>query len=148
MIGPLFRLVALASLPLAPLCVGERCTGDAMFVLDGSGSMAEMGFNQIGTPRISEARKVLRKALPPVAAMRRLGLIVPVIGYKGRGEHSSWENRDHTDAVSVARCLADDTGGLYVSAETEAQLVAALRVTLGCNVLGTLAPIPRSKDDS
>jgi Ca-activated chloride channel family protein len=215
--------------PVAPLQAGERCTEDAMIVFDGSGSMAEIGFNQIGTPRISEARAALRRALPPIASMRRLGLViygpggdrtcrnidlrfgpqwraapriqaevdalrpaggtplteavrraaealdytrqpgtvvlvtdgketcqgtpcqlaatlaadapgltVHVIGYKVRGDHFSWENPDYEDATSVARCLADYTGGHYVSAETVEQLIGALRVTLGCNVLGAL----------
>ena len=41
-------------------------------------------------------------------------------------------------ATTVARCLADRTGGRYVRAETVDELIGALRVTLGCNVLGAL----------
>jgi Ca-activated chloride channel family protein len=205
----------------------QGCAEDAMIVFDGSGSMAEIGFNQIGVPRISEARAAIRRVLPEVAALRRIGLVtygpggdrtcrnldlrfppqwraaprviaeidalrpaggtpltagvmmaaealefrrkpgtvvlvtdgdetcggapcqlaatlaaeapgltVHVIGFKVRGRHFSWENPDYTDAVSVARCMADRTGGRYVRAETLDALIGALRVTLGCNVFG------------
>jgi Ca-activated chloride channel family protein len=225
----LLRLLSVLALAAAPLAAGERCTEDAMIVFDGSGSMAEIGFNQIGVPRISEARAALREALPGIAPSRRLGLViygpggdrtcgnislrftpqwdaaprivaevealrpaggtplteavrqaaevldwrnrpgavvlvtdgketcsgapcqlaaefaatapgltVHIIGYKVRGDHFGWESTDYAEAVSVARCLAEGTGGQYVSAETVDELVAALRVTLGCNVLGAL----------
>ncbi|MCC1493921.1 VWA domain-containing protein [Cognatishimia sp. F0-27] len=197
-----------------------------MIVFDGSGSMAEIGFNLIGTPRITEAREALHTAIPPIAEARRLGLViygpggdgicsnidmrfgpqwkaaprilgdvdalrpvggtpltesvrlaaealdyrnqpgaivlvtdgdetcggapcqlaaefaadapgltVHVIGFKVRGKHFGWDDGlDYKDAVSVARCLADQTGGQYLSAETVPELVGALRVTLGCSV--------------
>ena len=37
---------------------------------------------------------------------------------------------------TVAKCLADRTGGLYVSTETVDELADALRVTLGCALIG------------
>jgi len=175
------------------------CTEDAMIVFDGSGSMAEMGFNQIDEPRIFEARKALRTAMPQVEPFRRIGLIVygpggaggvgecsgielrfgprvdaataviasidalepegrtalteavalaadlsgtgvtvHVIGFKVRGEHFGWQSQGETDynnSVSVAKCLAEQTGGEYVSAETVEELVAAMNRTLGCNLL-------------
>ena len=206
------------------------CTEDAMIVFDGSGSMAEMGFNQIDEPRIFEARKALRTAMPQVEPFRRIGLIVygpggaggvgecsgielrfgprvdaataviasidalepegrtalteavalaaqtlgapnnpgtvvlvtdgketcggqpcalaadlsgtgvtvHVIGFKVRGEHFGWQSQGDTDynnSVSVAKCLAEQTGGEYVSAETVEELVAAMNRTLGCNLL-------------
>ncbi|QFS84211.1 von Willebrand factor type A domain protein [Roseivivax sp. THAF40] len=234
----LTRAVALAaSLGLSmPGWASELCTEDAMIVFDGSGSMAETGFNQIGKPRIFEARRAVREAVPGIAEARRLGLViygpgragepgiscksvdirfgpqwqaaapiidavdglapagdtpltaaiataadvldyrdrpgaivlvtdgketcggtpcllaaelaadaadltVHVIGYKVRGDFFSWEsqNNQYEDAETVARCLADRTGGKYVSAETVSELVAALRVTLGCNVYGASA---------
>ena len=64
------------SLAATSLPASELCTEDAMIVFDGSGSMAEMGFNGIDTPRIFEAREAMRKALPEIAEMRRLGLII------------------------------------------------------------------------
>lgn len=206
----------------------DLCTEDAMIVFDGSGSMAEMGFNDISEPRIFEAREALREALPQIAEMRRLGLLiygpngrnecsgvdlrfgpienaapriledvdalepegktaltdavrraagalnyqqqpatvvlvtdgketcggapcrlatelqtngynvtVHVIGFKVRGDFFDWSraSNQYNDADAVSRCLADTTGGKYVRAETLDELVAALRVTLGCNVL-------------
>lgn len=211
-----------------PVWAGESCTEDAMIVFDGSGSMAEMGFNAIGEPRIVQARQAMRQVLPDIAVLRRLGLViygpggdrtcrnvdlrltpqwqadapiiseieglrpaggtaltdgvrlaaetldyrnvpgavvlvtdgketcggtpcqlaaelareapgltVHVIGFKVRGDHWDWSMPD-APGESVARCLADDTGGQYLSAETVDELVGALRVTLGCNVFGSL----------
>lgn len=37
-----------------------------------------------------------------------------------------------TDGIFEARCLADENGGLYISAETTDELIAALKKTLGC----------------
>ncbi len=54
----------------------ETCTSDAMIVFDGSGSMAEMGFNDINEPRIFEARQAMAEAIPQIAQTRRLGLVV------------------------------------------------------------------------
>ena len=223
------RPLLIAALCIAtPLGAQETCAPDAMIVFDGSGSMAELGFNQIGEPRIFEARQAMRRALPPIARNRNLGLIVygpdgadectgvvthfapqpdaaeaiiatvdalvpeggtaltqavrtaadvldhrnragaivvvtdgketcggapcrlatelatesldltvHVIGFKVRGEHFAWQSEgasDYSDAVTVSRCLADETGGHYVSAETLDDLITALEKTLGCNV--------------
>ncbi|WP_417210644.1 vWA domain-containing protein [Antarctobacter sp.] len=208
---------------------GESCTEDAMIVFDGSGSMAEIGYNAIGVPRISEARTAMRRVIPSIATVRRLGLViygpsgdrtcentdlrfspqwqagpriiadvdalrpaggtsltesvrraaetldytrqpgtvvlvtdgketcggapclladeiaavapgltVHVIGFKVRSDHFDWAKPDDPGVTTVARCLADRTGGRYVSAETVDQLIGALRTTLGCNVLGAL----------
>ncbi len=213
---------------------GESCTEDAMIVFDGSGSMAEMGFNKIGVPRISEARQALHDVLPRIASVRRLGLViygpggdrtcrntelrfgpqwdaapritaevdallpvggtpltegvrlaaetleyrsepgaivlitdgdetcggepcqlaaelaadgadltVHVIGFKVRSSHFSWEDKAESTVVSVARCLADRTGGQYLSAETVEDLVDALQVTLGCQIYGQMSVRPR-----
>ena len=156
------------------------CTDDAMIVFDGSGSMAEMGFNQIDEPRIFEARRAMRTVMPQVEPCRRIGLIVyakalgapekpgtvvlvtdgketcggttcalaaelsgtgltvHVIGFKVRGEHFGWQSQGETDyvnSVSIVQCLATQTGGEYVSAETVDDLIAAMNRTLGCNLL-------------
>lgn len=66
------------------------------------------------------------------------GVTLHVIGFKVRGSHFSWETtkaNDYTDAEAPSRCLADRTGGVYVRAETLDELKAALRTTLGCNVM-------------
>lgn len=207
----------------------DNCAADAMIVFDGSGSMAEMGFNDINEPRIFEARRAVSETIPEIAANRRLGLVVygpegvdecsglnvrfppmanaakpvidavnalepsgstpltdavklaadaldyqnrpaaivlvtdgketcggqpcmlatdlanegadatvHVIGFKVRGTFFSWDresDNDYNVSESVARCLADRTGGTYTNAETLDQLIAALRATLGCQLL-------------
>jgi len=212
-----------------PAIASEDCSADAMIVFDGSGSMAEMGFNDIKEPRIFEARRAMAEAIPRIAEVRRLGLVVygpngvdectgletrfpplanaadpiinavdtlepagstplteavrlaaqtldyknkpatillvtdgketcggmpcalaaelaaegvsttvHVIGFKVRGSFFSWDRQSENDyniAESPARCLADRTGGTYASAETLDQLIAAMRVALGCNIL-------------
>ncbi len=70
-------------------------------------------------------------------------LTVHVIGFKVRSDFFSWdspEQEGYTDGTTVAQCLADRTGGRYVSAETVDELVAALQVTLGCQVIGLSRP--------
>ena len=62
-------------------------------------------------------------------------LTIHVIGFKVRGDHFSWESQggsDYSQAVTVARCLADATAGEYFSAESVDELAEALIVTLGC----------------
>jgi len=64
---------------------------------------------------------------------------VHVIGFRVRGAFFEPQSRDAGDFFptdSPARCLADETGGEYVAAETLDQLIAALRETLGCLVIG------------
>ncbi|MEL7164588.1 MAG: VWA domain-containing protein [Pseudomonadota bacterium] len=226
------RTAALAALAMATVFgpsarADNTCTNDAMIVFDGSGSMAEMGFNLIDEPRIFEARRALADVLPEIAVQRRLGLLiygpggadtcsgvdlrfapvenaaaritnavealqptgdtaltvavdtaaelllerqsggtvllvtdgketcggapcalaaelsgkditVHVIGFKVRGEFFAWGEQageEYRNSETVARCLADRTGGLYVGAETVQDLIAAFRKTLGCKVL-------------
>lgn len=72
-----FRLLPLALLLTSPgYAEPEHCAPDTMIVFDGSGSMAEMGFNDIGEPRIFEARRAVREVVPAVSPLRRLGLII------------------------------------------------------------------------
>ena len=205
----------------------ETCAPDAMLVFDGSGSMAEMGFNYIDEPRIFEARRAVGQVLPEVDAFRRIGLIiygpggvdsctgidlrlapapraaarilrdiealspggdtalteavalaarqldyrsrpgtivlvtdgketcggapcqlatelaregaaltVHVIGFKVRGDRFSFDrDSDYAHSASVARCLAEQTGGHYHNTETAEELIDALRRTLGCQLL-------------
>jgi Ca-activated chloride channel family protein len=40
----------------------------------------------------------------------------------------------------VERCLADETGGIFATAETTEQLASALSETLGCPAVTYLAP--------
>ena len=71
-------IAALGALSLTPssLTASENCTEDAMLVFDGSGSMSEMGFNELAEPRIFEARRAIREAIPQVTPFRRVGLIL------------------------------------------------------------------------
>lgn len=66
-------------------------------------------------------------------------LTVHVIGFKVRDDHVGWDDpqtEGHERRVTVARCLADRTGGTYASAETLDELTEALTRTLGCQLIG------------
>ena len=212
----------------APTLAAGDCFEDAMIVFDGSGSMAETGFNQLDEPRIFEARRAIHDAVPPIAAVRRLGLViygpggadgctgltvavppradaaaeiiarvealqptgdtaltdavalaaetldvrnrpgsivlitdgketcggapcqlaaelaadapgltVHVIGFRVRGDFFAWGDTEdlYTEADTVAQCLAERTGGMYVRTESVDELIAALLRTLGCAAL-------------
>jgi Ca-activated chloride channel family protein len=224
----LSALVALG-IGVSPAQAQSACSRDAMVVFDGSGSMAEMGFNLLDEPRIHDARRAMHTVMPQVAPVRRMGLItygpgamsscdsvrlrfapeadaadrmisevdrlqpegetpltdaiaqaaavldykqkpgvivlvtdgketcggapcalaadlargvdmtVHVIGFRVRGEHFIWPDQPLDATVEpVARCLADETGGLYVHAETLDELISALRQTLGCPIYSDL----------
>jgi Ca-activated chloride channel family protein len=68
------------------------------------------------------------------------GVTVHVIGYR---------LTSMTGAVApfVERCLADETGGIFATAETTEQLAAALSETLGCPAVTLLQPTRSAKDD-
>lgn len=226
MMKPILNALVVACLGVNPAAAQQTCTRDAMVVFDGSGSMAEMGFNLLDEPRIFDARRAVRRVMPQVAPARRLGLVtygfgrrescasvvvrfppepdaadriiaeidrlhpagetplteaiaaaaqvldyenkpgeivlvtdgketcggspcqlaadlaagadmtVHVIGFRVRGEHFAWPDQPQDSYIEpVARCLADRTGGMYVSAETLDDLIGALRQTLGCQIL-------------
>lgn len=64
---------------------------------------------------------------------------IHVIGFKVVGDFFSWNSPDvksYTEGKTVAKCLSDQTGGLFVSTETVDELVDALRQTLGCALIG------------
>ncbi|MEM8577052.1 MAG: VWA domain-containing protein [Pseudomonadota bacterium] len=71
-------------------------------------------------------------------------LTVHVIGFRVRGTFFGWEGTDTNPepepVESVARCLADQTGGLYLGTESTDQLIAALNQTLGCPMFSALVP--------
>jgi len=63
----------------------------------------------------------------------------------------SWDNPEQEDVGAgntVSKCLSDRTGGLYVSTETVDELADALRVTMGCALIGQTVPriSPKAKD--
>jgi Ca-activated chloride channel homolog len=57
-------------------------------------------------------------------------LTIHVIGF--RMKNFSWTGEQ---SILDVKCLADQTGGLYVSADTEQELTEALEKTLGCPML-------------
>ena len=77
-------------------------------------------------------------ALGARLAAERPGLIVHVIGFRVVYDPFSWNSPEaqDLDGETVAKCLPDATGGLFVSTGTVDELADALRVTLGCVVVG------------
>ncbi len=71
-------------------------------------------------------------------------ITVHVIGFKLRGRHFAFPggkgDQEYSAGITVARCLADQTGGIYTSSETVSDLIGALQQTLGCAVYGAVAP--------
>jgi Ca-activated chloride channel family protein len=67
-------------------------------------------------------------------------LTIHVVGFKVRFDFFSWDNPEQGAAGqdTVAKCLAEKTGGTYSSTETVDELVAALNDTLGCALIGRL----------
>lgn len=65
-------------------------------------------------------------------------LTIHVIGFRASVDFFAWNNpeQDPHAAATVARCLADATGGTFVTTETVDELTEALRATLGCPVIG------------
>jgi Ca-activated chloride channel family protein len=68
--------VLLSATAVSPADPAQTCSEDAMIVFDGSGSMAEMGFNDIDEPRIFDARRAVARTIPEIARNRRIGLLV------------------------------------------------------------------------
>lgn len=78
-------------------------------------------------------------ALAATLAADAHDLTVHVIGFKVRDDHFGWDNpqdEGYERRATVARCLADRTGGTYASAETLDELTDALTRTLGCQLIG------------
>ena len=78
-------------------------------------------------------------ALSQALASNAHDLTVHVIGYRLRAhdELFSWNNPEQTFGdENVARCLADATGGMYVTTDTVDELTQALQATLGCALIG------------
>lgn len=65
-------------------------------------------------------------------------LTIHVIGFRAVVDFFAWNNpeQDPQTSTTVARCLSDETGGLFVQTETVDELVHALQRTLGCPVIG------------
>lgn len=100
-----------------------------MIVFDGSGSMAEMGFNNIDEPRIFEARRAIIRVVPDIAQTRRLGLII--YGPGGANECSGLDLRFAPTEDAAARII-NDIDRLQPSGDTAlTDAVAMAAETLG-----------------
>jgi Ca-activated chloride channel homolog len=65
------------------------------------------------------------------------GLTVHAIGYQLRGY--SWTG---AESILDVKCLADETGGLYITAQNRDDLVKAFEKTLGCPMMSAIgAPL-------
>jgi len=65
-----------------------------------------------------------------------VNLTIHVIGF--RMKNFSWTGEQ---SILDVKCLADQNGGLYVSADTEQELTEALEKTLGCPMLSQRTPL-------
>ncbi|MEQ9259604.1 MAG: VWA domain-containing protein [Roseovarius sp.] len=78
-------------------------------------------------------------ALGGALAQTAPGITVHVIGFRVEYDPFAWDSPEagvYSGAASVAKCLSDQTGGLYVGTETVDELAAALEETLGCALIG------------
>ena len=78
-------------------------------------------------------------ALGEELAQTGADLTVHVIGFRVVYDPFSWnspEAQSYDGGKTVAKCLADRTGGIFVSTETVEELTDALRDTLGCALIG------------
>ncbi|MEL6647672.1 MAG: VWA domain-containing protein [Pseudomonadota bacterium] len=85
-------------------------------------------------------------ALGEELAQTGADLTVHVIGFKVVYDPFSWnspEAQSYDGGKTVAKCLADFTGGMFVSTETVDELADALRETLGCALIGQGAGVRR-----
>ena len=131
-----------------------------MIVFDASGSMSPAtaggyGSETAGTlSRLDKVRATLEEVLPSITRMRRVGLItlssllswptakrpmevrhaslasVHVISLRVRGLTRMGEQ-----SVLDAKCLAEQNGGLYLTAETQDELKDVVEKTLGCVIV-------------
>lgn len=118
--GSIFPLLLALSLPAT---ASEDCTEDAMIVFDGSGSMAETGFNQLDEPRIFGARRAVAEVIPEIAARRDLGLIV--YGPNGADTCAGLDLRFRPMANAAPRIISDVN---RVTPDGDTALTEAVRI--------------------
>ncbi|MEM9795539.1 MAG: VWA domain-containing protein [Pseudomonadota bacterium] len=65
-------------------------------------------------------------------------LTIHVVGFKASRDFFAWDNPDQQEYAgdTVAKCLSDWTGGVFVGTQTVEELVDALQNTLGCPLIG------------
>lgn len=88
---------------------------------------------------VTDGRETCEGAPCQLAAqLSGTGVTVHVIGFRVRGSSFEWKSVEGFDVrnhQTVARCLADRTGGEYVAAESTDDLVQALRDILACPIV-------------
>jgi len=113
-----------------PLTEAVRKAAEVLGNAEGSGDVV----------LVTDGRETCNGAPCQLAAeLSSTDLTVHVIGFRVRGAAFEWQsvaNFDVRNHQTVARCLADRTGGEYVPAETTDDLVKALREILSCPVIG------------
>ena len=105
-----------------------------MLVFDGSGSMAEMGYNGLDVPRIFEAREAMARALPFITPHRALGLIT----YGPGSQQNPCANIDLR--VSPARDTAPLIIGEINRLEPDGKTPLTHSVAMAVDVLMALGP--------
>lgn len=80
-------------------------------------------------------------ALAAELATNSPGITVHVIGFKVWENFSRWPGF-HAESGALerqpARCMADETGGIFINTDTVEELVDALRETLGCAIISAI----------
>ena len=112
-----------------PLTEAVRKAADVLGADEGSGDVV----------LVTDGRETCEGAPCQLAAeLAGGGLTVHVIGFRVRGAAFEWQTfggNDVRNHSTVARCLADMTGGKYVAAESTEELAAALRDMLSCPIV-------------
>lgn len=85
-----------------------------MLVFDGSASMVEVGFDPTAPTRIDDAREAMRRAMPQIAPVRRVGLLVYGPGPEGSCDGITLKFAPRPDAADdvVAAIDTVDPNGL------------------------------------
>lgn len=87
---------------------------------------------------ITDGRETCGDPCSLAAGYAANGIMVHVIGFKINENFERWPGFSAEEGElkrEPARCLADQTGGIFVLTDTVDELVDALRETLGCAVL-------------
>ena len=104
---------ALALSLAAQPALASGCATDAMLVFDGSASMAELGFDPTAPTRMDDARAAMHRAMPRIAPVRRVGLIIYGPGPEGSCDGINLHftpQPDAADALTGAIDRADQIG--------------------------------------
>ncbi|MEM7075060.1 MAG: VWA domain-containing protein, partial [Pseudomonadota bacterium] len=135
--------LALCCAATAPLreAQAQSCARDAMLVFDGSASMAELGFDATEPTRIDHARAAVARAMPDIAPVRRVGLLIYGPGPEGSCSGITLKFEPVADAAEPVIGAIDALDPVGLTPLTESVRVAAevldYRTTPGIVVLVT-----------